>query len=266
MNADNATNERPLAVITGGTSGIGLEFAQLCAARGYDLLIAADHPPNGSSAELADLPGRTEMLQVDLAGASGLDAVSAALRSRKVDLLIANAGHGWDKAFLDQDFDDIRHMLDAHVTGMLALVHRIANDMRLHGSGRILITGSVPGPAPEAPQAVYEGTRAFIHSFFWALRGELRQHGITVTCLMPGLTDTDFFERAQLMDSILGTTRGRMDPARVARIGFEAMMNDEGEIVAGLRNKLQSATSRAPSRGRAKSKRRTDGAGSEASD
>jgi short-subunit dehydrogenase len=112
--------------------------------------------------------------------------------------------------------------------------------MRARGQGRILITGSIAGFMPGAFQAVYNGSKAFIDSFSFALRNELKDSGVTVTCLMPGATETDFFERADMMDTKVGTEE-KADPADVARVGYDAMMDGKGDVVAGWKNKLQSA-------------------------
>ena len=106
--------------------------------------------------------------------------------------------------------------------------------------GRILITGSIAGFIPGTYQAVYNGTKAFMDSFSFALRAELKDSGVTVTCLMPGATDTKFFERANMLDTKVGAGK-KDDPADVAKVGFEAMMKGEGDVVSGLKNKIQSA-------------------------
>jgi uncharacterized protein len=234
---------RPLAVITGASSGIGLELARECAKDGYDLLIAADRPLEEATAELQHIGAHVEAVVVDLATTDGVDALCERLGPRPVAALLANAGHGLGKAFLDQDFPDIRHVVDTNITGTIYLIHRIGRDMRDRRNGRILITGSIAGFMPGTFQAVYNGTKAFIDSFSWALRNELKGSGVTVTCLMPGVTDTDFFERADLMDTQVGASESKMDPAQVARIGFQAMKNGEGDVVAGMKNKLQAALS-----------------------
>jgi len=176
-----------------------------------------------------------------LAMPSGVEQLYDALRGRTVDSLLANAGHGLGKGFLDQSFDDITHVINTNVTGTLYLIQKIGRDMRDRGAGRILITGSIAGFMPGSFQAVYNGTKAFIDSFSWALRNELKDSGITVTCLMPGVTDTEFFERANLLDTKVGADDNKMAPAEVAKIGFKAMMDGEGDVVAGLKNKLQAA-------------------------
>ncbi len=150
---------------------------------------------------------------------------------------LANAGHGLGHAFLDQDFDEVRHVIDTNITGTIYLVQKIARGMRARGSGRILITGSEAGFVPGTFHAVYNGTKAFINSFSFALRAELKDSGVTVTCLMPGATETEFFERADLTDTKVGQS-SKDDPADVAKVGFDAMVNGEGDVVAGLKNKV----------------------------
>src|SRR4029450_2370379 len=147
---------------------------------------------------------------------------------------------GLGKAFLDQDFDEVRHVIDTNITGTIDLIQRVARDMRARGAGRILITGSIAGFMPGSFQAVYNGTKAFIDSFSWAIRNELKDTEITVTCLMPGPTDTEFFERAGLTDTKVGTDP-KDDPADVAKVGFDAMLKGDGDVAAGLKNKIQSA-------------------------
>jgi short-subunit dehydrogenase len=111
--------------------------------------------------------------------------------------------------------------------------------MRSRGQGRILLTGSIPGFMPGTYTAVYNGTKAFIDSFSFALRADLKDSGVTVTCLMPGATQTDFFERADMLDTKVG--QDPKDPADVTRVGLDAMMRGDGDVVSGWKNKLQTA-------------------------
>jgi short-subunit dehydrogenase len=157
-----------------------------------------------------------------------------------VDVLLANAGHGLGRAFLDQDFDDVRHVIDTNITGTVYLIQEVGRQMRARGHGRILITGSIAGFMPGTFAAVYNGTKAFIDSFSFALRAELKDSGVTVTCLMPGATETDFFARADMLDTRVGQ-QAKDDPADVARAGFDAMMRGDGDVVAGWKNKIASA-------------------------
>jgi short-subunit dehydrogenase len=161
--------------------------------------------------------------------------------NRPVAALLANAGRGLGKGFLDQGWEDIRFVIDTNVTGTVYLVRQIASRMRIDSDGKILITGSIAGFLPGSYQAVYNGTKAFLDSFSYALREELRDTGITVTCLMPGATDTRFFERAGMLDTKVGADDSKDNPADVAKNGWEAMMNGDGGIVSGIKNKLQVA-------------------------
>lgn len=236
-----SASHRPLAVVTGASTGIGFELAKCCADEGFDLVIAADEPEIESAAlTLRALGAEVDAVEADLATAEGVDRLYAVLRARPVEALLANAGRGLGGAFLDQDFAAARRVVDTNVTGTLYLVHRIADDMRRRGQGRILITGSIAGLMPGTYQAVYNGTKAFLDSFAFALRHELKGNGVTVTCLMPGATETEFFERAGMQNTKLGQ-RKKADAGDVARKGFAAMMDGEGDVVPGWQNKLAAA-------------------------
>jgi short-subunit dehydrogenase len=236
------TSKRHFAVVTGASTGIGYELAKVCARNGFDLLIVADEAQINDAAErIRTLDGaNVEPLQADLATTDGVDRLYGALKGRKVDALLANAGRGLGKAFLDQDFNDVRRVIDTNVTGTVYLIQKIGRDMRERGEGKILITGSIAGFMPGTYQAVYNGTKAFLDSFSFALRAELKDSGVTVTCLMPGATETDFFERADMLDTKVGQSK-KDDPADVAKSGFDAMMKGEGDVVTGWQNKLRSA-------------------------
>lgn len=230
-----------LAIVTGASTGIGLELAKECARNGFDLLIAADDPAIEEAAkELRELGATVETVQADLATLDGVDTLCAAVKGRPVDALLANAGHGLGHGFLDQDFQEARHVIDTNITGTLYLIQKVGRGMRDRGQGRILITGSIAGFMPGTYQAVYNGTKAFIDSFSFALRHEIKDSGVTVTCLMPGATDTEFFERAGMEDTQIGQGK-KDDPAMVAKVGFDAMMRGDGDVVAGWKNKLQTA-------------------------
>lgn len=232
---------RPLAVVTGASTGIGYELAKQCAMGGFDLLVAADEAAiHEATAQFRTLGVAADAVEADLSTTEGVDKLYAAARGRPVEALLANAGRGLGRAFLDQDFSQVRHVVDTNVTGTLYLVQKVGRDMRARGSGRILITGSIAGFMPGTYQAVYNGTKAFLDSFSFALRAELKDSGVTVTCLMPGATETEFFERADMMDTKVGTEK-KADPADVAVTGFKAMMAGEGDVVTGWMNKLRTA-------------------------
>src|SRR4051812_40582225 len=236
-----AADSKPLAVITGASTGIGYELAKCCAQNGFDLVVAADEPEiNTAAKDFAALGAKVDAVEADLATVEGVDELIEKIGARQVDALLANAGRGLGKGFLDQDFDDIMHVVNTNITGTIYLIHEAGRDMRRRRSGRILIVGSIAGFTPGTYQAVYNATKAFLDSFSFALRAELKDSGVTVTCLMPGATETDFFERADLLDTKVGASK-KDDPADVGRTGFKAMMKGEGDVVSGWQNKLQTA-------------------------
>jgi short-subunit dehydrogenase len=230
-----------LAVVTGASSGIGFELAKIAAENGFDLVIAADEPQIEDAAnELRAFGGGVRAIEVDLATPEGVEDLDELLRSGPdVDALFANAGRGLGKAFLDQTFEDWCHVIDTNITGTLYLIQKVGGRMRARRSGKILITGSIAGYMPGSFQAVYNGSKAFIDSFAFALREELKDSGVSVTCLMPGATETNFFKRADMLDTKVATDK-KDDPAAVAKTGFDAMMSGEGGVVSGWKNKVQS--------------------------
>jgi len=233
------TASRPLAIVTGASSGIGFELAKCCANGGFDLLIASDEPEIESAAnELRAFGANVLAVQVDLATQQGVDQLWAAAAGRPIAALLANAGRGLGHGFLDQDFEQARRVVDTNITGTLYLIRLVGRDMRARREGRILITGSIAGFMPGTYQAVYNGTKAFLDSFSYALREELKDTGVSVSCLMPGPTETEFFERAELMDTKVGTEK-KQPAAEVAKIGYDAMMSGDAGVIAGWKNKLQ---------------------------
>lgn len=235
------TSPRPLAIVTGASSGIGYHLAELCAKKGFDLLIAADEREIVQAGDHFATHGvSVDAVQVDLSTTEGVDGLLSKVNGRPIGYLLANAGHGLGRAFLDQDFSAVRHVIDTNITGMVYLIQKVGLEMRDRGEGKILLTGSIAGFLPGTYQAVYNATKAFIDSFSFALRAELKGTGVTVTCLMPGATETEFFERADMLDTKVGAGK-KDDPADVAKTGFDAMMRGAGDVVSGWHNKLQSA-------------------------
>lgn len=234
-----AQDTRPLALVTGASSGIGYELARIAAQTGFDLLIAADEPEIEDAAkDFREIGVDVEPVQADLATIEGVEALYAAINGRAVDALVANAGRGLGGAYLDQNFNDVIRVIDTNITGTIYLIQKVGRDMRKRDAGRILIVGSIAGYIPGAFAAVYHGTKAFIDSFAAALRNELKDTKVTVTCLMPGATETEFFDRAGMEDTKVGQS-AKDNPADVAEAGFQAMMDGDGDIVTGWKNKLQ---------------------------
>lgn len=234
---------RQLAVITGASSGIGRELALLAARDGHDLIIVADEQELLGMADALRKAGvQVEPLVTDLGTASGVDEVMDLIGERQVDYLMANAGRTLGHKFLDQDFEEAKNLVDLNISGTIALVHAVGRKMRKVGSGRVLITGSIAGYMPGPFMVVYNATKAFLNMFSIGLHNELKDSGVTITCLMPGLTDTEVFERGEMENTLVGkATPLKADPAKVARDGYSAMMDGDDYIVSGLFNKLQAS-------------------------
>jgi short-subunit dehydrogenase len=232
------------SIVTGASSGIGLELAKNCAKDGMDILVVADEPEIEQAAEtLRGLgAGHVEALQADLSDEAGVDKVIATVKGRTIEHLIANAGRGLGDSFLNQNWADAKLVVDTNINGTIYLIHELARRMVDAGTGCILITGSVAGFMPGSYQAVYNGSKAFLDSFSYALREEIKDSGVTVTCLMPGATETEFFERADMMDTKIGQEK-KMDPSDVAKQGYDAMLAGDGQVITGWKNKMQVAMS-----------------------
>jgi short-subunit dehydrogenase len=229
------------AIVTGASTGIGFELARCCAHGGYELLVVADEAAiEDAAAKLRAEGAKVACLQADLSTTNGVDELIAAAGGRPIDALLANAGRGLGRAFLDQDWAEIRKVVDTNIVGTIYLLHKAAKQMQTRNSGKILITGSIAGFMPGTFQAVYNGTKAFLDSFSLALRNEMKESGVTVTCLMPGATETEFFKRGDLMDTKVGTAK-KDDAADVAKVGYEAMQDGKDQVVYGVKNKLQAA-------------------------
>jgi short-subunit dehydrogenase len=231
---------RKLAIVTGASSGIGLELAKLAAQDGFDLIVAADTPFVDAGAGLKNLGVEVESIETDLATKHGVDQLLALVGDRPVGVLVANAGHGLGHAFLDQPTDEWIHVVNTNIVGTLLLIQPVVRKMVERGEGKVLITGSIAGHMAGSFQAVYNGSKAFIDSFAAALGEELKDSGVTVTCLKPGATETEFFHRAHLDDTRVGQAT-KDDPADVARTGWDAMKKGEPAVIHGFKNKMQVA-------------------------
>jgi uncharacterized protein len=239
---------RPLALVTGASSGIGLELARIFAQEGFDLVIAAeDEGIETAAAELRamGLGGRVDAVRVDLTKRDGVDALAARFTSadgRAPDAAALNAGVGLGHAFIEQDLERAQYIIDLNVTSTVRLTHRLLPAMVARGQGKLLFTSSIAALMPGAFQAVYNASKAFVHSFSEAIRNELKDTGVTVTALQPGATDTNFFARADMEDTRVAQDP-LDDPAKVARAGYDAMVAGKDHVVAGFKNKVQAVLS-----------------------
>jgi short-subunit dehydrogenase len=247
---DNGT--RQLAVVTGASSGIGFELAKIFGEEGYDLLVAAQDAELAKAAEELRQTGADVTAQrVDLATEAGVIELYRQIGNdgRPVAALALNAGRGAGGAFATEtDLADELEIVDLNCRSTVHLCKLVLADMVERDEGRILVTSSVAATMPGAFQAVYNASKSFVQSFALALRNELKDSEVSITALMPGPTDTEFFEVAEMeaggKNTAVGTEE-KDDPAQVARQGYEALVAGKERVVAGsLKNKVQVAAGR----------------------
>ncbi|MFF5448066.1 SDR family NAD(P)-dependent oxidoreductase [Streptomyces sp. NPDC012888] len=225
---------RPLALVTGASSGIGLELGRELAVHGYDLILAAEDDALHTAAERLRHHGTdVRAVQADLATYDGVETVYASTRIRgaPVDVAVLNAGVGRAGPFLATELADQARVIDVNVSSTVHLAHRLLPGMVDRGAGRMLVTSSAAADLPGPYQAVQNATQAFLKSFALALNGELDGTGVTVTALLPGATDTRFFVRAGLLDTRVGRSR-KTSPETVARQGCAAVLREHPKAVA----------------------------------
>jgi uncharacterized protein len=240
----------PLAVVTGASSGIGLELARQFVNHHFDLLVVAEDDEIAVAAAVlrAESSGQVEHVQVDLRDAQGVADLYARIRAdgRPLSAIALNAGHGQGGAFIDTDLADELSIIDLNITSTVRLAKLVLRDMVAADEGRVLVTSSIASTMPGSFQAVYNASKSFLQSFTEALQNELKDTGVTLTSLMPGPTETDFFERADMADDTKVGTSKKDDPAQVAQQGFEALMAGKSRVVGGgLKTKVQEAAGKA---------------------
>ena len=234
---------RPLAVVTGASTGIGRALAGELADRGFDLVVAADESRIEDAAR--ELGGNTHAVSVraDLATSDGVEELHRRIREldRPVAVAALNAGIGTNGRFDQSSLEDDLRVVDLNVRSVVHLAKLLVRDMLASGGGRLLVTSSVAAVAPGPYQATYSASKAFVHSFAVAIGHELKDTGVTVTSLMPGPTDTDFFARADMEDDTrLGRLEHKDDPAEVAKDAVDAVLDGRSSVVAGsFLNRLQ---------------------------
>jgi short-subunit dehydrogenase len=233
---------RPLAVITGASSGIGFELARECIEHEFDALICAEDPGIHEAARHLSATGAfVDAVRCDLATYEGCEKLVEAINQtgRPIDALLLNAGIGVGGAFVQTDLDDELRMIALNVDSIVHLAKRLVPRMVNRGRGRVLITSSVASTSPAPYLAVYGATKAFDLMFAEALRFELEDTGVTVTALQPGATETEFFDRAD-MENTKVAQGDKDDPAEVAKKGFEAMMAGKDKVIAAsVKSKLE---------------------------
>jgi short-subunit dehydrogenase len=240
------TSHRPVALVTGASSGIGRALARELAGRGFDLILT------GRTAETLDEAAReieargvhVTSVQADLATPAGVEEVAKALPGRRLDVAAINAGAGLGGPFAETDLEQELELVDLNVRSSVHLAKRVVQQMVAQGRGRILFTSSIASTHPDPFEAVYGASKTFVQSFAKALRKELQPAGVTVTSLMPGPTETEFFHRADMDDTRIGASKSKDDPAEVARLAVEGMFAGAEQVVPGAPNKAITALSR----------------------
>lgn len=228
-----------LALVTGASSGIGRELAKQFAEHDFDLVLCAeDDGLEGVAAELRASSGAdVRTVQADLSTYEGVEKLYASVTAdaRPVGAAALNAGVGLGGAFLDTDLVAELKMIDLNVAGTVHLAKRLLPDMVAQGAGKILVTSSIASTMPGSFQSVYNATKSFLQSWTEALQNELKDSGshVTITSLMPGPTDTNFFHRAGMDDTPVGKSSSKDDPAQVAEQGFKALFDEDSQVVAG---------------------------------
>lgn len=240
---------RPLAVVTGASSGIGAELARELARHGHDLVLAARSvaPMQALAEELQGLGAAVTVIAADLAkpGAPAELGQDLAARGLEPDVLINNAGFGAAARFDRTEPARLSEMLQVNIVALTELTRLLLPGMIARGRGRIMLVGSVAGFQPGPGMAAYFATKAYVLSLGEALASELRGTGVTVTTLCPGATATNFFTVAGARNSLMARRLRRMMRAEdVARIGYRALMAGKPVVIAGGMNRLVALGSR----------------------
>jgi short-subunit dehydrogenase len=236
------------ALVTGATSGIGYELAKLLAADGYNLILVS-RTEEDLHRVANELESRHRIIvrtiAKDLFYPGNAIELTDEVRETglTVDILINDAGQGQYGPFIEGDINRQLEIIRLNIESLVALTHYFLKDMVGRKQGRVLNLASIAGKTPGPLQAVYHGTKAFVHSFTEAIRSEVKETGVTVTSLLPGATDTDFFNKADMLEAKNVKEGELADPAKVAKDGYDAMMSGKDMVISGFKNKMQVAMS-----------------------
>jgi short-subunit dehydrogenase len=230
-----------VALITGGSSGIGFAMARELSQRGHDVLVVAERGVDEAVRRLNQhTDARVTGLEVDLALPSGVEQAATRARDLGVRLLVLNAGVGVHGPFVRTPLEDELRLVDLNVRSVVHLAHLVVPDLVAGRRGRILVTSSIAATMPAPLFSTYAASKAFLRSFAWSLRGELAATGVTVTTLLPSGTRTPFFRAAEMEHTRIGRAP-KATPALVARRAVDALLAGRAEVVPGLQAKLMVA-------------------------
>lgn len=240
--ATTSENYGKWAVITGASSGIGYELGRVFAKNGFNLLVAAEDDGIFEAATGLAAVGGTKVLplQVDLSDTAQVETLYAKIKTLgPIDSLVVNAGFGVDGNFIETDWQKELSLIKVNIISLVQLTKLVLPDFVKRGEGRILFTSSLAAQMPGPYYAVYAASKSFVESFAQAIRFEVKDSGVTITALQPGATDTNFFARADMLDTKAGAAK-KDDPAQVAEDGYKALMSGADHVVAGsFMNKVQ---------------------------
>lgn len=242
------STQKQTALVTGATSGIGLELAKLFAQDQYNLVIVARNEENlaYTAQQLSQQFGvEVTTIAKDLVNREAPREVYEAVRAKgiQVDVLVNDAGQGQYGLFVETDLDRELDIIQLNTSALVALTKFYLREMVERQSGKILNLASIASKIPGPWQSVYHATKAFVLSFTEAIRNEVKDQGVTITALLPGPTDTDFFNKANMQESKVVQEGSLDDPAKVAKDGYDALMSGDDKVVSGFKNKAQVAVS-----------------------
>lgn len=227
--------EGKFAVVTGASSGIGLELAKIFASNGFNLLIAAENEEINDVAKDIEAYGHTvQALQVDLSTYDGVEELYSAIQALPAPIhsIAMNAGLGVGGQFIETDLSREMNLIQLNIVSLVHLTKRLLPEFVLRNEGRILFTSSLAAEMPGPYYAVYAASKAFVQSFAEAIRDELQDTKVVITALQPGATETNFFARADMLDTKAGRNK-KDDPKELAQDGFDALMSGKDHVVAG---------------------------------
>lgn len=238
------------ALITGATVGIGYEIAKLAAKDGYDLILVARSAKNLAKVqkELEKSGAHVDVFPADLSDPKTPKKIYDFAKKKKalVDLLVNNAGFGTNGKFSDLDLDEELNLIQVNVTSLVGLTHLFLKDMKERHSGKILNVASIAAFQPGPLMTNYYASKAYVLFFSEGIAEEVRKDGITVTCLCPGPTQTEFFKRAEMDHSALlnSSLVPKSSPADVAKIGYEGVKSRRTVVISGFSNKIMAQSVR----------------------
>ncbi len=243
----NEISKNGYALITGASSGIGFELAKLFAADGYDIIAVARTEDDLAQAaqELTAQHGvKVEVISKDLFGENAASELYEEVKSKgfQIDVLVNDAGQGVYGLFAESDIDRQIKIVHLNIVSLTRLTYYFLKDMLARNQGKILQLASIASETPGPYQAVYHATKAYVLSLTEALINEVKDTNITITALQPGATDTDFFAKADMLESKAVQDKSKLsDPAKVAKDGYDALMKGDDKVVSGAKNKFQTA-------------------------